>query len=77
MSWLSSDKVHVKELAGRRNGGLLLLEASHVLYFLFSWEPKIIDLRAASLRPLPYGNQGSGESFHGLGTLVFRGPMYK
>ena len=33
VSWPSPDKGQVEELAGRPIGGLLLLEATHVLYF--------------------------------------------
>ena len=34
VSWPSSDKGQVEELAGRSIGGLLLLKATHLLYFL-------------------------------------------
>ena len=57
VSWPSSDKGEAEELAGRRIGGLLLLEATHII-FSFQLGAKIIDLRAAnglraaSLRPL-------------------------
>ena len=42
VSWLSFDKGQVWELTGRHIGGLLLLEASHILYFLFSWGQKLL-----------------------------------